>query len=128
MRKTDITFNCEKNVKSKYQLASGYISQTTILFEKEQVIAVIQAKGDVAFYNMDDELIASGNARPMTDGRQVYEDVCCQVANQRIKLQFPVYKWIDNYPNCDGEYDRWDSVIVGYHALELDLLTGTIVQ
>lgn len=33
-------------------------------------------------------------------------------------LQFPIAKWIDNDPNCDGEYDRWDSKMFGYHALE----------
>lgn len=126
--KFDITFNSEKDSNEKaYQLALGYISQTTILFRKENVAAVIQAKGAVEFYNMDNVLIAAGNVPEAEGGRGLYEEVYCQVENNRLKLQFPVYEWIDNYPNCDGEYDRWDTKKVGVHTLILDLITGTIL-
>lgn len=127
-RKIDITFNSEKDTNKKsYQLASGYISQTTILFEKENVVAVIQARGSVEFYNMDDALIAAGNVPSVESGRGLYEEICCQVENNMLKLQFPIYEWIDNYPNCDGEYDRWDTKKVGVHTLTLDLLTCLIL-
>ena len=129
MEKTvDITFDSEKITGSqKYQLASGYISQTSILFEKEGVIAVIQANGSVEFFDRNDSRIAAGNAPAIDDGRGVYEDVFCAVNNGAICLEFPVYKWIDNYPNCDGEHDRWDTVIIGRHTLTLELSTGKLI-
>lgn len=127
-RKIDITFNSEKDTnKGLYQLASGYISQTTIHFEKENVVAVIQAKGSVEFYNMDDELIAFGNVSAVESGKEVYENVGCQVEDNLLKLQFPIYEWIDNYPHCDGEHDRWDTKIIGYHTMTFDLLKGVIL-
>jgi hypothetical protein len=100
-RTVDITFDSEKITGSqKYQLASGYISQTSILFEKEGVIAVIQANGTVEFFDRNDSRIAAGNAPAIDDGRGVYEDVFCAVNNGAICLEFPVYKWIDNYPTA----------------------------
>lgn len=126
-RKIDIIFDSEKSTEKMYQLASGYISQTTILFEKENIIAVIQAKGSVEFYSMDDKLIAAGSVPAVENGKGVYEDIRCQAESGLIRLRFPIYEWIDNYPNCDGEHDRWDTRIVGYHTLTLELSTGSIL-
>jgi len=127
-RKIDFVYNSEKETSEKlFQLASGYISETTILFENENIIAVVQAEGSVEFYNMDDERVAVGKAPAVESGKEVYTDVCCQAGNSRIILKFPIYQWIDNYPNCDGEYDRWDSRKVGAHTLTLDLLTYSIL-
>ncbi len=124
----DIIFNSEKDVNLKmYQIASGYISQTKIFFEKENVLAVIEAKGTVEFYGTDEKLIASGKVPPVVSGKEVYEEVGCQTENNMIKLQFPIYEWIDNYPHCDGEHDRWDTKIIGYHTLTLDLLNGSVL-
>lgn len=38
-----------------------------------------------------------------------------------ITISFAIVEWIDNYPNCDGEHDRWDSRTVGYHDLVFSL-------
>ena len=125
-RDIDITFNSEHGAKL-YPLASGYISETTILFEKEQIVAVIQAKGSVEFYNLDDELIAAGSVPGKNSGRGLFEDVRCRGEEDLVELQFPIYEWIDNYPNCDGEHDRWDTRIIGFHNLALDLSTKSIL-
>lgn len=125
-RKIDIVFNSEKG-KSSFQIASGYISVTTVLFEKEDIVAVIDAKGAVEFYNINDELLAAGEVSAVESGRQVYEEVCCEADENAIIIRFPIVKWIDNYPHCDGEHDRWDSKIIGYHTLKLDRLTNSVV-
>lgn len=100
-----------------FQIASGYISETVILFEKENVIAQVQAKGQVAFFNRNGELLASGEVPAMTGGRELYEELSCCVEDGKISLLFPVYQWIDTYPNCDGENDRWITKRVGAHTL-----------
>lgn len=126
-RKADGIYNSETDVRGKgYPLASGYISRTTILFEKENVAAVIQAKGSVEFYDSDGMPIAVGKVPSVEDGKGVYEEVYCLAESNLLKLRFPVYQWIDHYPNCDGEHDRWDTRIVGYHTLTLDLSAGSV--
>lgn len=109
----------------KFQLASGFISTTHILFEKEGILAVIQAEGAVEFFNSEKNRIAAAKVPAQEGGRQVYEEVCCTVGDGAIVLKFPVCQWIDNYPHCDGEYDRWDRVITGYHTLRFDLETNS---
>ena len=123
----DKVFLSGNGVKKTFQLASGYISQTTIHFENENIIAVIQAAGSVEFFDRDDTLIAAGSVSPDDSGRKVYEDVVCQVKDDVLILQFPIYEWIDNYPHCDGEHDRWDTRIIGFHALNLDLQTRELL-
>ncbi|MBE6824617.1 MAG: hypothetical protein E7513_04660 [Ruminococcaceae bacterium] len=127
-RKIDIVFNSEKDNENKcFQIASGYISQTTVLFEKEDIVAVVYAKGRVEFYNMNDELLTIGEVPVVENGKEVYEEICCKVDENAVGLRFPIVEWIDNYPHCDGEHDRWDTRIIGYHTLTFDMLTNSVV-
>ena len=109
--------------KKEFRLASGYISTTRIRFEKEGILAVIQAEGSVEFFDAGDNLLASAAVSGQEGGRRLYEDVCCSVVGGAIVLDFPIYEWIDNYPHCDGEHDRWDRRTIGYHTLRFDLDT-----
>ena len=49
----------------------------------------------------------------MDSGRGCYMDVLISNTNNKVTFQLPDYDWIDHYPNCDGESDRWDAKIVG---------------
>lgn len=118
-RNPDIIYNSECGSK-KYQIASGYINETVILFEKEETIALVYADGRVGFFDRDGATLAEGKVESQTGGREVYEEVVCQADETTLTLKFPIVKWIDNYPNCDGENDRWDSVIIGYNILTFD--------
>ena len=126
-RKIDIVFNSEKDNKSSFQIASGHISETTVHFEKEDVVAVVHAKGSVEFYDMDDKLLATGEVPLVEGGREVYENICCMAEGSLIKIEFPIVEWIDNYPNCDGEYDRWDSRTIGQHTLAFDRVNNSVI-
>ncbi|MBQ9860460.1 MAG: hypothetical protein IJO76_07300 [Clostridia bacterium] len=129
MAKTiDVRFDSEKdNEKGYFQIASGYISETVIFFEKENVFAVVHAKGHVAFYDANDTLLAEGDVPAEDDGKEVYTQLRCRVEENTIMLCFPICRWIDNYPHCDGEHDRWDCEIVGCHPLTFDLNSQKIV-
>lgn len=118
--KFDIIYNSENGSKS-FQIASGYISETTVLFENENIYAVIEAKGTVEFFNTDGILLAKCELPPVGDGKGKYQEVCLTVENKLIVLDFPLYKWIDNYPHCDGEHDRWDTVKIGCNTVTFDL-------
>ncbi len=125
-KKADIIFNSKNNQQASFQLASGYISQTTVFFEEENILAIIQAKGEVSFFK-EDALLATGSVIKVESGKGVYEEINLKVKNNVIELNFPVYQWIDHYPNCDGEHDRWSTKIIGYNTLNFDLNTNTII-
>ena len=127
MKNADIIFNSQEAANGKnFQIASGYISDTVVLFENENIIAVINAKGIVEFYDINDTLLAKGELPENDGGKNVYEEIFCQAANGVITIKFPILEWIDNYPHCDGEHDRWDSKKIGEHVLAFTPKTGLL--
>lgn len=124
MMKCDKIFNSEK-IKGfeGFQLASGYISSTSVLFEKENIYVKIEAKGLVEFFDSEDRLIKSVSLPAQTGGREVYDEAECAVDGSSIIIKFPIVEWVDNYPHCDGEQDRWDKRIIAYHTLSFDVFT-----
>lgn len=117
--------NIENGLKS-FQLANGYISTTEIYFESENIVAKIEADGFVEFFDATENAVASINLPKQAGGKEKYTEVLCGVENSVIKLKFPIVEWIDNYPNCDGEHDRWDTKTIGYHTLTFDCNTTEI--
>jgi len=128
MNKYDHRYNSADSAGFKtFQLASGYVSTTRILFEAEALLAVIEAKGVVEFFDCSDRSIAVFDIPAQTGGREVYETVSCGKVENTLVLKFPIVEWIDNYPNCDGEHDRWDSRIIGHHTLIFDPAANEIL-
>ena len=126
-KKIDITFVSDTaNGDAIYQLASGYISTTTILFEKENIVAVVEADGNAKFYDINDNFITSARAPKVDNGKGKYVEIGLSAGDGLVELKFPIYEWIDNYPHCDGEHDRWDTRIVGFNSITLDLSDGSI--
>lgn len=127
MKQIDRIFNSEQdNGTGYFQIASGHIAETAILFSCEKIVAVVNAKGSAAFYNENDELLATGEVPGVNDGKGVYQELCCHAEDGLITLKFPIVEWIDNYPHCDGEHDRWDSRIIGEYPLTFDIANGKI--
>lgn len=100
----------------QFGIACGYVTTTEIVFVHEEITAVVTAKGNVEFYNSNQCLLAAISVPVEETGAARYEDICCKVDSGKIMLRFPLYTWYDNYPNCNGESDRWDAKIVGYQS------------
>ncbi len=125
MKEYDKIFSrSSESCEQKFQLANGYISTTEIYFEAENVIAKIEADGVVEFLNVQENVLASVDIPKQTGGKEKYTEVWCATENSVITLKFPIVEWIDNYPNCDGEHDRWDTKTIGYHTLKFDCNTS----
>ncbi len=116
-------FDSSKHNALSFQLATGLIHYTTIVFDVEKMYVRIEAKGDMEFYDAEHRFLDSVTLPEEVDGRGVYEEVNCEVKDNTITLKFPIVAWIDNYPYCDGEYDRWDTRTIGHHTVVFDLQT-----
>lgn len=81
----------------------------TVLFEKENIILKADALGNAIFYDLADQELH----RDKAEGKYKYfSRVYFSVNKNGICVRFPIIEWIDHYPNCDGEYDRWSERIV----------------
>lgn len=127
-KKFDIVFNSEKDNGKSFQIANGHISQTSILFEIEKIIAVVDAEGIASFRDMDDCCLSTCYVDREESGKAVYESVVLKADGDVITISFPVCEWIDNYPNCDGEHDRWDSRIIDYLDIRFDIKEQEVIK
>lgn len=125
-RKIDFVFDSDKDNGKNFQLANGYISETSILFEKEKFVSVIYAQGKIEFYNTDNAIVATAELPEVDSGKGVYDAVMCTVNGKLLEFSFPIYEWIDTYPNCDGEHDRWITREIGRDVIAFDLVNKTI--
>ena len=125
MPEIDIYYNSNAGAK-EFQIASGHISETRILFENERIIVLVHAEGSAEFYSAAGTPLAKGSVAAEEGGREKYEDVRCDVCDKMISIGFADYEWIDNYPNCDGEYDRWDKRIIGYRTLKFSAADNSV--
>ena len=97
-----------------FHLSCGFHDKTYFLFEDANFYVAIHCKGTFEFRNADNkQLIKEIKAKSMDSGRGCYMDVLISNTNNKVTFQLPDYDWIDHYPNCDGESDRWDAKIVG---------------
>lgn len=110
-------------------LACGYISMNEITFLREKCMVTLEAKtGEVAFYDREGRQLLTTAVELPACGDEKYSEVRCQVEGDVIRLGFPQYRFKDNYPNCDGEHDRWTKYISGYTYLRYDLKKHSLVE
>lgn len=112
--KFDHTIACgEVLAEAEFHLACGYYTTTSFLFKEANFAVVIDCGGEFTFYTVDGEVREVIRAKPMVSGRGVYEDIFITTTDTAVIFKLPEYTWIDHYPNCDGESDRWSSRIIG---------------
>ncbi|MBQ2253094.1 MAG: hypothetical protein II328_03830 [Clostridia bacterium] len=128
--KNELAFDTAKNPNGTLiNLACGYISLNEITFVKENIVVSIEAcTGEVVFNNLDSGKLLSVKAKMPSSGDEKYSEIKCIVQDGQIKLGFPQYTYKDNYPNCDGEHDRWTKTILDFHFLCYDIKSNQIVE
>lgn len=102
------------------KLSCGFYETTYILLKDEKKEVDIHCSGLIKIFDEKNKLISQTKAPKSEGGREIYMDVLMKVEHQQVFLKFPIYEWIDHYPHCDGESDRWSTNTLGYH----DLLIG----
>ena len=111
------------------KLACGFISLTEIKFINENITVSIEAKtGEIVFYDSDANKCLSTKIGTPSSGDEKFSEVKCIVEGEQIKLGFPQYTYEDNYPYCDGEYDRWTKTISGFSYLCYDYKNNSLIK
>lgn len=65
---------------------------------------VVSRTGETLFYDADGSLLAS-----VAGVEGSFSEVRLQWKSEELTIQFGHMEEVDNYPNCDGEHDRWSS-------------------
>ena len=97
----------------RFHLSCGFYDTTSFFFEKANLRVDIHCCGSFTFYSADGAKLETFRLRPMDTGRECYMDVLITAADDAVIFRLPEYRWIDHYPHCDGESDRWSTEIIG---------------
>lgn len=105
----------------------GYVEDTEVYFENEKIYLIVENTGKLVFKNEDGEQLAQTVVKPDTKNGK-FDDAFCKVTDGEIYLYLPIVDYEDNYPNCDGEYDRWTVVHIGYICLKFNPSDSSLIQ
>lgn len=109
--------SAEKNdileIKAFYYTA---IAPTAVHFEQEKIYVSMDSLGHFEFVDEEQNKLAVLDYPVCKDSSEYghsaqYGEIRCSSDGKEITLSLPVYGWEDNYPNCDGESDRWNRYI-----------------
>jgi len=113
MKYDHIITSSEGLKQERFSLSCGFYDTTYFLFRQINLRVNIHCKGEVSFYTEEGIALHTVEAKPMDSGRGCYMDVLITATDDTLIFQLPEYEWIDHYPHCDGESDRWDTRIIG---------------
>lgn len=82
-------------------------------------IIEVSCTGDAHFYDYENNLLekASGTEKKFAEVRFAWRQ-------DLLQLDFGHMETVDNYPNCDGEYDRWSEEWVAEYGVNLNTATN----
>ena len=83
--------------------------------------AEVSNSGAVVFCDAENNVIGSAEG-----GADVYPKFRLQWKQDLITIQFGQMVEVDNYPNCDGESDRWSMEWWNRRTVTLDLKSNTV--
>ena len=81
----------------------------TVLFSEEGVVLQADNNGNAIFFDLEGYELYK--ARAEYEGK-AFRWIYFHVSKNTLSVSFTVTKLVDNYPHCDGEYDRWDEIVV----------------
>ncbi len=83
----------------------------------------VSPKGEVIFRDREGKELCR-----VEEQDREYKEVRLLWKQGFVSLQFGKVEWIDNYPNCDGEHDRWDQRWRTEYEVTLDEGTNTLTH
>ena len=81
----------------------------TVLFQRENIVLQADPDGHAVFCRTDGRELLNAKADGKTSR---FHQIRCLVKKDAIVVNFPIIQWIDHYPHCDGEHDRWSERVV----------------
>lgn len=110
----EVNFTFDSSIEERKEITLSFERGviTEVFFKEEQLLAKIDGNGETQLCAPDGSVLDTQKpVGPDGEGR-LLEKAFCQVKGNEIILEFPVYKYIDHYPHCDGEHDRWSQIQV----------------
>lgn len=103
----------------------GFVEDTQVHFPEEHILLTLENTGKVLFSDEAGKELAQTFVAPDTQNGK-HDNAWCRCENGKICVFLPIVSYEDNYPYCDGEYDRWTAHTIGYDCVTFDAEKGTL--
>jgi hypothetical protein len=109
--------------------SKGIDNAQSAVYDDSKIRGGLTNEESTALWNLANQSVDALRNRDYataTEGSPV--PLSCSVGGDQIKLGFPQYTYKDNYPNCDGESDRWTKILSGFRYLCYDYKNNCIIK
>lgn len=103
----------------------GYVEDTEVYFKNEKIYLIVENTGNIVFISENGKQLAKTLVLPDTKNGK-HDDAYCKVIDGKIYVYLPIVDYEDNYPHCDGEYDRWSVVHIGYICIAFNTVDSSL--
>ena len=108
----DFVFDSEKKIWGRnyeeVEIDRETKPKVSILFEREGIVLCADCDGNALFGDLDNNVIHEGKV----ESSNYFSRVHVRVSEGKPIAELPITKWIDHYPHCDGEHDRWSEITI----------------
>lgn len=137
-----------REITYKYSTSGIYLTEDSTLFGEDTALKLIvephsfsltlsgEALRKTSFEGCTVEVENNGGAVFYVNGRAIaaaekddstFNEVRLKWKQGRVAIEFGQIETVDNYPNCDGEHDRWSEKWVAYRTVALSLDDNSLV-
>lgn len=99
-----------QNTEQEYELNREGDCLAKILLKEQNFALEINSQGKVVLYDIDGKVIDTKKIKSEKYPDKKFSDVIIKISNDKIQLNMLMKKYVDHYPHCDGEYDRWSVI------------------
>ena len=108
--KYDYVYDSVKSVYEQKFDFKGNDKPITLWLSTENLFLQADRLGNAVFFDKDGKELFKDCA--VSDKVRFFSWIYCKKSADGLRVSFAVTKTVDNYPNCDGEHDRWDEIEV----------------
>lgn len=105
----------------------GFLEDCSVHIDEAGISVIVETYGRVAFIDETGKILSETKIDAKTENDK-HSGGFCGIKDGKICVFLNITGLKDTYPNCDGEYDRWVSTIVGYTCIAFDPATETIEE
>ena len=107
------------------------INPTKVCFTQEQICVSMDSLGHIEFFDVGERSLGSADFPVSEDPSKYahtaqYGNMECSADGCSVTVYLPIYYWLDSYPHCDGESDRWTRRIERWFRVVFDCKSRTI--
>lgn len=105
----------------KEEYTTKYYETVAILLKEENLMLNVNSNGQVALCDAQEKVLQTKNAKSEKYPDRHFSAVLLNVSDNKVDVKMLMQDVVDHYPHCDGEYDRYSTIVKDEVVLSFEL-------